>query len=217
MIENRRTVFMLLTNSFLAEHFGHSLPLFLSVHLLLSSLDFRLLISVAVLPDSPFCDNTAKQENRKSWWRDKRREKARGKKKKKNGGKMITRDQSWAGWEAAIRYRNARNSRRKYREKRLFCRGSYDPWREKMERRERGFPEIRATLVVACMPAVAWSRAVIEIPKNSFGSWRDPRRTERVRVVYIYTNDSTVRALNDVASRCVPRFEMTVGLEFREN
>lgn len=73
---------MLLTNSFLAEHFGHSLPLFLSVHLLLSSLDFRLLISVAVLPDSPFCDNTAKQENRKSWWRDKRREKARGKKKR---------------------------------------------------------------------------------------------------------------------------------------
>lgn len=46
------------------------------------------------------------------------------KKKKKNGGKMITRDQSWAAWEAAIRYRNARNSRRKYREKRLFCRGS---------------------------------------------------------------------------------------------
>lgn len=35
--------------------------------------------------------------------------------------------------------------------------------------------------------------------------------------IYIYTNDSTVRALNDVASRCVPRFEMTVGLEFREN
>lgn len=37
---------------------------------------------------------------------------------------MITPDQSWAAWEAAIRYRNARNSRRKYREKRLFCRGS---------------------------------------------------------------------------------------------
>lgn len=50
--------------------------------------------------------------------------KQRGAKKKKNGGKMITRDQSWAAWEAAIRYRNARNSRRKYREKRLFCRGS---------------------------------------------------------------------------------------------
>lgn len=31
----------------------------------------------------------------------------------------------------------------------------YTPRREKMERRERGFPEIRATLVVACMPAVA--------------------------------------------------------------
>lgn len=46
------------------------------------------------------------------------------KKKEKNEGKMITPDQSWAAWEAAIRYRNARNSMRKYREKRLFCRGS---------------------------------------------------------------------------------------------
>ena len=115
------------------------------------------------MPDSPFCDNTAKQENGKTRWRDKRREKGRGKKKKEKKGKKKKRGKNdYAGSKLELAGKlqfdtvmleiqggNIERSGSFVEDRR------YTPRREKMERRERGFPEIRATLVVACMPAVA--------------------------------------------------------------
>lgn len=137
LIGNHRTVFALM-NSFLAEHFGHSLslsfPSFLSLRL--SSINKR--------GGRRYCRILPFVITRQNKKMEKADGGIKGGKKrgaKKNGGKMITPDQSWAAWEAAIRYRNARNSRRKYREKRLFCRGSplYAAAREDGETRAR-FP-----------------------------------------------------------------------------
>lgn len=171
-------------NSFLAEHFGHSLSLSLSFP---SFLSLRL-SSINKRGGRRYCRILPFVITRQN----KKMEKADGgiKGGKKRGAKKKT-GEKWlrrikAGLPGKLQFDtvmleiqggNIERSGSFVEDRR------YTPRREKMERRERGFPEIRATLVVACMPAVAWSRAVIEIPKNSFGSWRDPVvREERERV-----------------------------------
>lgn len=141
-------------------------------------------------------------------------------KKKKTGEKWLRRIKAGAGWEAAIRYRNARNSRRKYREKRLFCRGSplYAAAGEDGETRAR-FPW-NSRHPRRCVHA--GGRVIQGRYRNSKELFRlvagsgCPRGTRAC--TRVCANDPSVRALTGVASPSVPRFENgRLYVQFREN